>query len=167
MTVAINYRYPFRLYCFVSWTMRLRTFAGRFYTRNKKSLNVCMTVLRRVQKVLERLHGGFARVQKGLEVSSWGFCTCTKGPWSWFKGFCVVYKRVLKLVQGVLHVYKKALKLVQGAFARVQKGFERCKNGLVQWTIWAWSNFKSFLRSEQLGLEVTSSCFCAVYNDYD
>ena len=127
MTVPINYRIPFRLCCFVSWTMWLRIFAGRFYTRNNRSLNVCMTVLRRVQKVIERLHGGFARVQKGLEVSSWGGCTCTKGPWSWFKGFCVVYKRVLKLVQGVLHVYKKALKLVQGAFARVQKGIERCK----------------------------------------
>ena len=164
MTVPINYRIPFRLCCFVSWTMWLRIFAGRFYTRNNRSLNVCMTVLRRVQKVIERLHGGFARVQKGLEVSSWGFCTCTKGPWSWFKGFCVVYKRVLKLVQGVLHVYKKALKLVQGAFARVQKGIERCKKGLVQWTIWAWSNFKPFLRSVQFDLEVGSSRFCVVYN---
>ena len=60
----------------------------------KRLLNVCMAVLRReqkgierlhdgfacVQKGFERLHGGFARVQKGLEVSSWGFCTCTKGP---------------------------------------------------------------------------------------
>ena len=43
-----------------------------------------------------------------------------------------VCKRVLKLVQGALHVYKRALKLVQGALRRVQKGFERCKNGLVQ-----------------------------------
>ena len=43
-----------------------------------------------------------------------------------------VYKKALKLVQGVLHEYKRVLKLVQGAFARVQKGFERCKNGLVQ-----------------------------------
>ena len=47
-----------------------------------------------------------------------------------------VYKRALKLVQGVLHVYKKALKLVQGTFARVQKGIEQCKNGLVHGTIW-------------------------------
>ena len=60
----------------------------------KRGLNVCMAVLRhvqkgferlhdgfaRVQKGLERLHDGFARVQKGLEVSSWGFCTCTKEP---------------------------------------------------------------------------------------
>ena len=38
----------------------------------------------------------------------------------------------MKLVQGVLYVYKKALKLVQGTFARVQKGIERCKKGLVQ-----------------------------------
>ena len=60
----------------------------------KRDLNACMTVLRREQKVLERLHGGFARVQKGLEVSSWGgvarvqkgievssrgFGMCTKG----------------------------------------------------------------------------------------
>ena len=51
----------------------------------KRLLNVCMAVLRReqkgierlhdgfacVQKGIERLHGGFARVQKGLEVSSW------------------------------------------------------------------------------------------------
>ena len=36
----------------------------------------------------------------------------------------------------VLHVYKKALKLVQGTFARVQKGIEQCKNGLVHGTIW-------------------------------
>ena len=62
-----------------------------------------MMVLHREQKVLERLHGGFARVQKGLEVSSWG-----------------------------VHVYKRALKLVQGVLRRVQKGLERCKNGLVQ-----------------------------------
>ena len=45
----------------------------------QEALNVCRTVLRRVQKGIERLHGGFARVQKGLEVSSVGFCTCTKG----------------------------------------------------------------------------------------
>ena len=32
-----------------------------------------MAVLRRVQKGIERLHGGFARVQKGLEVSSSDF----------------------------------------------------------------------------------------------
>ena len=143
MIVAINFRFAFRQYCFVSWTNRHGTFAWRFYTRNKRSLNVCMTVLRReqkgierlhggfarVQKVLERLHGGFARVQKGLEVSSWGFWMCTKRYWSYFKGF--------------LHVYKRVLKLVQGAFARVQKGIERCKKGLVQWTIWAWSCFKA------------------------
>ena len=79
-------------------------------------------------------------------------------------GVLHMYKRVLKLVQGVLHVYKKALKLVQGAFARVQKGIERCKNGFVQWTIWAWSDFKSILRREQFGHEVASSRFCAVYN---
>ena len=36
------------------------------------------------------------------------------------------------MTQGVLHVYKKVLKLVQGVFARVQKGIERCKKGLVQ-----------------------------------
>ena len=75
-----------------------------------------------------------------------------------------MYKRILKLVQGVLHVYKKALKLVQGAFARVQKGIERCKKGLVQCTIWACSCFKSFLRSVQFGHEVASSRFCAVNN---
>ena len=121
MTVAINYRFPFWLYCFVSWI-----------------------------RGTEHLHGG---ITQG-----------TIGPWTFVGRFCVVYKRVLKLVQGVLHVYKKALKLVQGAFARVQKGIERCKNGLVQWTIWAWSDFKSFLRSEQLGFEVTSSHFYAVNN---
>ena len=62
----------------------------------KRSLNVCMKVLRHVQKVFERLHGGFARVQKGFEVSS----------------------------RGGLHVYKRALKLVQGVLRRVQKGIE-------------------------------------------
>ena len=45
----------------------------------KRALNICMPVLRHVQKGLERLHDGFARVQKDLEVSSWGVCTCTKG----------------------------------------------------------------------------------------
>ena len=54
-------------------------FAGRFCIMNKRALNVCMEVLRREQKGIERLHDGFARVQKGLEVSSWVFCTCTKG----------------------------------------------------------------------------------------
>ena len=54
----------------------------------KRSLNVCMTVLRRVQKVIERLPGGFARVQKGLEVSSWGVH---------------VYKRALNDVKMVLY----------------------------------------------------------------
>ena len=53
-------------------------------------MNVCMTVLRRVQKVLERLHGGLhvykralklvqgvlRRVQKGIEVSSRRFAFC-------------------------------------------------------------------------------------------
>ena len=48
-------------------------FAGRFCIVNNWALNVCMTVLRREQKVLERLQDGFARVQKGLEVSSRGF----------------------------------------------------------------------------------------------
>ena len=43
-----------------------------------------------------------------------------------------VYKKALKLVQEALHVYKKALKSVQGILRRVQKGFEQCKNGLVQ-----------------------------------
>ena len=74
-------------------------------------------------------------------------------------GILHVYKRALKLVQGVLHVYKKALKLVQGTFARVQKGIEQCKNGLVHGTIWPWSYFKSFLRSVQFRLEVTSGRF--------
>ena len=74
-------------------------------------------------------------------------------------GILHVYKRALKLVQGVLHVYKKALKLVQGTFARVQKGIEQCKNGLVHETIWPWSYFKSFLRSVQFRLEVTSGRF--------
>ena len=72
---------------------------------NNDTQNVCRTVLHREQKVLERLHDGFARVQKGLEVSSWG-----------------------------VHVYKRALKLVQGVLRRVQKGLEQCKNGLVHAT---------------------------------
>ena len=146
--MAVNYRYPFRLYCFVSWTMRLRTFAGRFYTRNKRPLNVCMTVLRRVQKGFEHVHAGFA--------------SCTKRPWTFAWRFCAVYKRSLNVCMAVLHVCKKGLKLVQGVFARVQKGLERCKNGLVQWTIWAWSCFKSFLRRVQFGHELTSRWFCSL-----
>ena len=43
-------------------------------------MNVCMTVLRRVQKGIERLHDGFARVQKGIERLHDGFAPCTKGP---------------------------------------------------------------------------------------
>ena len=45
------------------------------------------------------------------------------------------YKRVVKLVQGVLHVYKREL-----------------------------NDVKMVLYSEQFGLEVASSRFCAVYN---
>ena len=44
--------------------------------------------MRRKQKVLERLHDGFARVQKGLEVSS--------------RGGVHVYKRSLNNVKMVL-----------------------------------------------------------------
>ena len=73
-----------------------------------------MTVLRRVQKVLERLHGGFARVQKGLEVSSWGVH---------------VYKRALKLVQGVLRRVQKDIEVSSRGFARVQKGIEVSSRG--------------------------------------
>ena len=58
-------------------------------------------------------------------------------------------KRYLNVCMTVLHVCKKALKLVHGDFARVQKGIEQCKNGLVQ---------------EQFGLEVSSRRFCAVNN---
>ncbi len=32
----------------------------------------------------------------------------------------------------VLHREQKVLERLHGGFARVQKGFERCKNGLVQ-----------------------------------
>ena len=59
-------------------------------------------------------------------------------------------KRYLNVCMTVLHVCKKALKLVHGDFARVQKGievsswggarvqkgFERCKNAFVHGTIW-------------------------------
>ena len=45
-----------------------------FCIMNNVAPNSCRAVLRREQKVLERLHDGFARVQKGLEVSSRGFC---------------------------------------------------------------------------------------------
>ena len=41
-------------------------FAGRFCIVNNWALNVCMEVLRRVQKGFEHLHAGFA--------------SCTKGP---------------------------------------------------------------------------------------
>ena len=62
-----------------------------------------------------------------------------------------MYKRILKLVHGDLHVCKRVLKLVQGALRRVQKGIEV-------------GSSRAFLRSEQFGLEVTSSRFCVVYN---
>ena len=38
-----------------------------------------MTVLRREQKGIERLHGGFARVQKVLERLHGGFARVQKG----------------------------------------------------------------------------------------
>ena len=47
--------------------MNYRTFAWRFYARNNWSLNAWRTVLRRVQKGIERLHGAFARARKGIE----------------------------------------------------------------------------------------------------
>ena len=78
---------------------------------------------------------------------------------------------------GVLHVYKKVLKLVQGGFARVQKGIEVSSRGLhvykkalklVQGVLHVYkralNDVKMVLYSEQFGLEVTSSRFCAVYN---
>ena len=126
------------------------TLAGRFCMMNKRALKLLQAGLHRDQKVLERLHDGFAR---------W-----TKGLWSCFKPVCIVNKRYLNVCMTVLHVYKNALKLVQGALRRVRKGFERCKNGFVHRTIWAWSNFKFFLRSVQFNLEVGSSRFCVVYN---
>ena len=49
-------------------------FAGRFCVMYKRALKLLQAGLHREQKVLERLHDGFARVQKGLEVSSRGFC---------------------------------------------------------------------------------------------
>ena len=139
--------------------MNYWTFAWRFYARNNWSLNACRTVLRRVQKVLERLHGGFA--------------SCTKRLWTFAWSFCIMNKRALNVCMELLHVCKKALKFVQGdfariqkgievssrGFARVQKGIEQCKNGLVHGTIWPWSYFKSFLRSVQFRLEVTSGRF--------
>ena len=60
---------------------------------NNWFLNVCMTVLHREQKVLERLHDGFARVQKGLEVSSRGFARVQKGIEVSSRGFCTCTKR--------------------------------------------------------------------------
>ena len=131
--------FPFRQYGFVAWTISHWTFARRFYTRNNRALNVCMTVLRREQKGIERLHDGFA--------------SCTKGLWTFAWRFCDMYKRSLNVCMEVLHVCKKALKLVQGAFARVQKGFERCKNGLVHGTIWAWSYFMTMTK-------ITSQIIC-------
>ena len=85
--------------------------ASLFCVMYKRPLKLLQGVLHDEQMVLERLHSGFASCTKGHEVTSfaWKFCTMT-----------------------VLHVYKKALKLVQGTFARVQKGIERCKKGLVQ-----------------------------------
>ena len=144
---------------FTHGTIGLWTFVGRFCAVNNWFLNVCMTVLHREQKVLERLHDGFARVQKGLEVSSRGFASCTKMPWSWFKGLCTCTKMPWSWFKGLCAVYKRVLKLVQGALRRVQKGIEQCKNGLVHGTIWPWSYFKSFLRSVQFRLEVTSGRF--------
>ena len=144
--------------------MNYRTFAWRFYAWNNWSLNACRTVLRRVQKVLERLHGGFASCTKRHWTFAWSFCIMNKRALNVCMEVLHVCKKVLKLVHGGGHVYKRALKLVQGTFARVQKGIEQCKNGLVHGTIWPWSYFKSFLRSVQFDLEVTSSHFCAVYN---
>ena len=71
MTVAIyNYWFPYRLYCFVSWSMWLRTFAWRFYARNNRFLNVCMTVLHVYKKALKLVRGDFAFCQITINVLS-------------------------------------------------------------------------------------------------
>ena len=57
----------------------LEVTSSRFCIVNNWSLNVCMTVLRRVQKGIEVSSRGFARVQKGLEVSSRGFARVQEG----------------------------------------------------------------------------------------
>ena len=82
--------------------------------------------------------------------------------WTFAERFYARNNRSLNACMTVLHVYKRALKVVQGALRRVKKGLERCKNGLVQWTIWAWSCFKSFLRRVQFGHELTSRWFCSL-----
>ena len=68
-----------------------------------------MTVLRRKQKVLERLHDGFARVQKGLEVSS----------------------------RGGVHVYKRSLNNVKMVLFMEQFGLEVTSSHFCAVTIWA------------------------------
>ena len=50
-------------------------FAGRFCIVNNWALNVCMEVLRRVQKGFEHLHAGFASCTKGLERLQDGFAS--------------------------------------------------------------------------------------------
>ena len=45
---------------------------------NNEVWNLCIEVLRRVQKVIERLHDGFARVQKVLERLHDGFARVQK-----------------------------------------------------------------------------------------
>ena len=117
--------FPFRQYGFVAWTISHWTFAGRFYTRNNRALNVCRTVLRRVQKGIERLHDGFA--------------PCAKGYWTFAGRFCAVCKKALNVCRTVLHDEQKGIERLHGGFARVQKGLEVGSRGFASCTKGYWS----------------------------
>ena len=94
-----------------------------------------MTVLHVCKKGLKLVHGVFARVRKGIEVSSRGFARVQKGIEVGSRGFARVQKGIVVGSRGGVHVYKRAL-----------------------------NDVKMVLYSEQFGLEVTSSRFCAVNN---
>ena len=82
---------------------------------NNEVLNICIEVLHKEQKVLERLHGGFAQGTKGSLTFAWRFCA--------------VYKKALNVCMELLHHEQKGFERLHGAFARVQKGIEVSSRG--------------------------------------
>ena len=57
---------------------------------NNEVLNICIEVLHKEQKVLERLHDGFALVQKDIERLHDGFARVQKGIERLHDGFARV-----------------------------------------------------------------------------
>ena len=73
-------------------------------------------------------------------------------------------KKALKLVHEGFARVQKGLEVGSRGFARVQKGIEVSSRCFCTCTKGSLNDVKMVLYSEQFGLEVTSSRFCAVNN---